>query len=286
MLADKEWSRLLVTDQELEEAYGKVGDLKRSWIKKHLAYLFSFYGHEVSLEKTRTYRQRTGFVYNEAIIPVPAAVMVADSCPGTWNRVLAALVPAIAAGVDNISAFLLRSKQGVCPEMFTALELAGIEDIFIIEHAQAGAVMEMSMNINAVILDLCSQTFVPADFSQRSAIFKTYIRLYFAGKPRGLIWAGEQEDWDYETVRWANPDMEFTVSGPKAESAPRDFRRSALQDSEILEGKWDIFLGPEHMFNSAGITRGFSRGLEPFWLWPEIDKALFMTNRVYWKENG
>ena len=284
MLSGNGWSRFLVTDQELEKAYETVGDLNRSWMKKHLAYLFSFYGHEISLEKTRTSRQRTGFVFSEAVSPAPGAVILADSCPGIWNRILAALVPAMAAGVGDISVFLFRNKEGICPEILTALELAGIEDIFLIEHPQVPAVMKMCANASSLILDLCFRSPVPADFSQRSCGFKTYIRLFFDGKPRGLVWTGDDHEWDYETIRWAHPDMEFTLCGTKADSAPSGFICSSPQDSEILEEKWDLFLGPEEVFRAAGITRGFSPGMEPFWIWPEIDKGLFMTSRLYWKE--
>lgn len=284
MFLYNEWSRFLITDQELGQSYEIVGDLKRSWIKKHLAYLFSFYGHDPSLEKTRSSRQRAGFVHREEARPVPGAVIFADSYPGIWNRLLAAFVPAIAAGVGDISVFLIRGRGNTCPEILTALELAGIENIFSIDQTQAGSVADMTNGLDAVLMDLCTQSPVPDHFLQKPDNVRKYIRLFFDGTPRGLIWTGELEAWDYESVKWAHPDMEFTVGGPQADYVPPGFASTGSGIPEILEEHWDFFLGPEHVFRSSRIARGFSRGMEPFWIWPEIDKSFFMINRVYWKE--
>lgn len=285
MFSCQDWNKFLVADQEMALSYEMVGDLKRSWMKKYIACLFSFYGHDSRIEHAFIARQRAGFVHEKVSVPVSRAVIFAESDPETWNRLLAAVIPAIAAGTGEICVFLIKNQEESSPELLTSLELAGIENIFLNDRAQAGTAAGMISNsADTAIIDLCSRSPVEDIFSKSPANIQKYIRLSFADKPRALIWTERSMAWNYEIMRWAHPDMEFTVGGPFAHEAPEGFAKIGADVHEALEQPYDLFLGDVDIFRTSRIARGFSRGMEPFWLWPEIGKSFFTVNRVYWKE--
>ncbi len=285
MTLSQDWNKFLVSEQELARSYELVNELKRSWMKKHIAYLFSFYGHDYMIERVRSATQRAGFTHEMISAPVSRAAVFFYGHSKAWNRLLAAVIPAAAAGVDEIYVFLTGGIEQYCPEVLTALELAGIENTFLIDQAQAGSVFRtICSEPGTALMNLCSNTLAQTDSVDFPSIILKYIPLSFQGKPRGLIWASENSCWDYDTIKWAHADVEFTVGGPLAPKAPPGFKAVMSEGERLLQGPYDLFLGIRNLFRPGVSPRGFSQGMEPFWIWPEIDQSFFKTNRVYWKE--
>ncbi len=285
MFSCQEWDKFLITDQELAESYEKVGDLNRSWMKKFIAYLFCFYGHDSRVEYTSIGRQRAGFIHEKVSFPVSKVAIFADNHLRIWNRLLAAAIPAVAAGTNEISVFMIKNQDESCPELLTSLELAGIENIFLNDRPDAVSAAELISNSpDTSLIDLSSRSLVDERLFKHPPGTEKYLRLSFTSTPRGLIWAENLTDWDYEILKWAHPDIEFIVGGVQASKAPEDFIKTDLEIHQLLQQPYDLFLGNGDIFRSSMIARGFSQGMEPFWLWPEIDRSFFMENRVYWKE--
>ncbi len=285
MFPSKDWNRYLVSDQVLSYSYDFVGDVNRSWIKKFIAYLFSYYGHDSRTECVHKARERAGFVHERVSSPVPGVAVLADSHFKNWNRLLASVIPAAAAGTADILVFLIKNHEQPCPEILAALELAGVENIFLIDQQEIRSVAGVLSNArDAAIIDLCSRSPVEDIFAKHPDNNHKYIRLFFDHRPRALVWTERDTTWDYDTLKWAHPDVEFTVSGPLAGKAPSGFTAAQAELHQLPIHSYDLFLGPGDIFRSTRIARGFSRGMEPFWLWPEIDRNFFMINRVYWKE--
>lgn len=285
MIPSSNWSQYLVSDQALAKSYELVGDLKRSWMKKYIAYLFSYYGHDPRTQCVRTARERAGFIHETLSYPVPGAVIIARTYPRTWNRLLASVIPAISAGVEHIYVFLIQNHEELCPEILTSLELAGIENIFLIDCSESSCVPDMLSFVgDAALIDLCTTSPMENILFKDPGKLQKYIRLFFAHTPRGLIWAENSTAWDYDILKWAHPDMEFTVGGPVAHNAPSGFGTTDAPIKQLLSEDYDLLLGPGDIFRSSMVVRGFSPGMEPFWLWPQLDRSFFLINRVYWKE--
>lgn len=286
MLSLQEWNTCLVDDEVMAQSYQTTGDLNRSWMKKFIAYLMSFYGHETRTEYVETARRKTGFSQTRISFPVPRTVILTDARLKTWNRLLAAAIPAIAAGTGEIFVFLiLDDRDELCPEILTSLELAGIENIFVISPENT---LSLAQSITEdgplAIIDLCTQSPVEKYFYNHPHHTKKYIRLPMQNNPEILIWTDRENIWNYEIIQWAHPDARFTLGGPLSGNGPKNFSRTDADIPELLNKSFDLFLGPEKMFRSGAIPRGFSQGMEPFWLWPEIDNSFFTINRLYCQE--
>ncbi|MFP4083793.1 MAG: hypothetical protein ACLFP9_03455 [Desulfonatronovibrio sp.] len=286
MLSLQEWNSCLVSDEVMAQSYQDTGDLQRSWMKKFIAYLLSFYGHETRSEYIETARRKTGFSQTRTSFPVPKTVILTDTRLKSWNRLLAAAIPAIAAGTDEILVFLNKEdKDEPCPEILTSLELAGIENIFVIPSENVRLLFQgITEDGPLAIMDLCTQSPVEKYFYNHPRYAQKYIRLILRNKPEILIWAEHKNSWDYEAIQRAHPDAGFTLAGPVPGDAPQNFIRTDADIHELFKKSFDLFLGPEKMFTSCAIPRGFSRGMEPFWLWPEIDNSFFTINRIHLQE--
>ncbi|MFO7727187.1 MAG: hypothetical protein R6X11_02555 [Desulfonatronovibrio sp.] len=286
MLSLRDWNTCLVSDEVMAQSYRDTGDLKRSWMKKFIAYLLSFYGHETRAEYIETSRRKTGFSQTRISFPVPRTVILTNTGLKAWNRLLAAAIPAIAAGTDEIFVLLVKEdKDEICAEILTALELAGIENIFFLSPEDA---LLLSRNISEdgplAVIDLCTQSPVEKYFHSHPLSTRKYIHLPLRNNPRILVWAEHKSIWDYEIIQWAHPDAGFTLAGPVPGSAPQKFTVTDVPAPELFKKSFDLFLGPEKMFRSGTMPRGFSRGMEPFWLWPEIDNNFFIVNRIHCQE--
>lgn len=286
MLFLQDWNTCLVSDEVMAQSYQATGDLKRSWMKKFIAYLLNFYGFETRTEYIETARRKTGFSHTRISFPVPRTLILTNASVQAWNRLLAAAVPAIAAGTGEIFILVVKEDNNeICPEILTSLELAGIENIFFTSSEEA---LSFTRNISEhdplAIMDLCSRSPVEKHFYNPALPTQKYIRLPLQNKPEILVWAEHKSTWDYEIIQWAHPDAGFTLAGSLPGNAPQNFTRTDAPAPELFKKHFDLFLGPEKMFRSGTIPRGFSRGMEPFWLWPEIDNNFFTINRLYCQE--
>jgi hypothetical protein len=284
MIPSRDWSQYLVNDQVLAQSYTLVGDFKRSWMKKYIAYLFSYYGHEPRTQCVSSARERAGFIHDTLYSPVPEVLVIAHSYPKIWNRLLASVIPAISAGVEQIYICLIKNHEEPCPEILTSLELAGVENIFLIDGPETFFANILDSVRDAGLIDLCAKSPMQKILFMSPGKAQHYIRLFFARRPRALIWTENHSAWDYDILKWAHPDMEFTVGGPLAHKAPSGFVKTDAAIQQLLSEKYDLFLGPEDIFRASMVARGFSPGMEPFWLWPELDKSFFRIHRTYWKE--
>lgn len=285
MLLPQEWNRYLVSQDEMARSYHLTGDLNRSWMKKFIAYLCSFYGIDSRLETIESVVHKASFTHIRKTQPVPLAAVFAYTNQGEWNRLLAAAIPAITAGTEETAVFLIKQgQQEPSPDILTSLELAGIENIYLVEISQAESAAEVLAETGkAALMNLCQDN--KADGMDRKLSSNPkYLKLSSQPDMRALIWADGINVWNYEIISWANPSMQCTVAGPEADKAPDNFVRTDAPLQELLEQPFDVFFGPDDIFKSCNIPRGFSQDMEPFWIWTELNTGFFKQNRVYWKE--
>lgn len=286
MVTNMDWTKLQVSDAEMEEAYEHVGGLKRSWMKKHIAYLSCMYGLDTSLEVSWSRSFRAGYISRRLSGPFPELFVFADNSHRAWNLLTAAVIPAIASGVGNIYVFLVSGRQKTCAEILTCLELSGVESIYLLEKSAAVSMIKEFVKSKEIfsVIDMCAESPYKEVRPESPCRRENYTRLVLGPEPQGLIWSEEDSTWDYEIIKWAHPDTRFTVAGPGASRASAHFDTAKKDSRELLARHYDIFLGPWDIFRSSSIAQGFAPGMEPFWLWPNLDKKCFAVNRVFWEE--
>ncbi|MFN2266964.1 MAG: hypothetical protein ABR533_01710 [Desulfonatronovibrio sp.] len=285
MIISKDLEKNLVSDNDLEKSYSITGDLNRSWMKKQIACLFNIYNHNDGFESTSTQHIRAGIEQYQARNSFQNLLVFANNSFTAWNRLLSLTVPAVTSGIKDIGVFFIRDTQAEpYPEILTALELAGIENIYVITHDQLKTLRANSdLFIDSIIADLCPENIshlLSNSFSDNTE----YTRCFYKHSLKGLIWAEPEYVWNLETITKAHPDVIFTIAGPEIPDDVHCMTVSEKDLSTLTKKHWDIFLGPEYLYTQTRIPLGLSPGMEALWLWPNIDNHFFKTRQTYCKE--
>ncbi|WP_028573919.1 hypothetical protein [Desulfonatronovibrio hydrogenovorans] len=278
------WEKYLADDELLASSYDQTGELTRSWMKKHIACLFNCYSPGPVIESTRFNIMRAGFMQKELMAPVSNAFFIMQADHPAWNRLLAAVLPALSAGVPDIFVFLiLDQKNEPNPLLLTALELAGIENIVLAGLDEFEQPLEQHNSHDcSVLVDLSGQN-IRYDLWSRAFRIQKKIRLGHDARPRGLVWIDPDHQPDYPALGRYHSDVEFFAAGPGVQNAPLEMTRIGTE-LDSASCFFDIFFGPCRIFSKTSIPIGFTRGMEAFWIWPDLDPDFFKTKRYCWKE--
>lgn len=286
MTISKDLEKTLINDNDLEKSYSITGDLNRSWMKKQIACLFNIYNnHGAGFESRNVQHIRAGIQQYQARTPFQNLLVFANTSFKAWNRLLALTVPAVTSGIKDINLFFIRDTQAEpWPETLTALELAGIENIYVITHNHLKTLPTTpEMFQNSIIADLCPES-ISHLFSNLLPDNTEYTRCFYKPSLRGLIWAEAEYTWNLEIITRTHPDVSFTLAGPEIPGNVHGLKVSKNDFSALTNEHWDIFMGSEHLYTQTRIPLGLSPGMEALWLWPHIDNHFFKTRQIYCKE--
>lgn len=136
-----EWLREhSLEDERFARAYDETPASRRALIKTSIARLWEWYGVcRTDSVQTRT-AYRAGFISEEQIRPVDYCIVFVDDAVTSPARFLAALTPALAAGVENVLAVNVGS--GWTSSFLTSLELVGQEDVVELSQSAAEELLE------------------------------------------------------------------------------------------------------------------------------------------------
>ncbi len=121
----------LIPDEAFGDAYDSLSAEERAVIKTAVARMAEVHGNGRTVSARSEKSMRQGFLLHQAVRPAPWAVVMWDASFAGPTRALAALVPAMLAGVPNILACRLADPgagPGAFPKpLLATLELAGQE---------------------------------------------------------------------------------------------------------------------------------------------------------------
>ena len=131
-----------IDDETVGRAYESLGNQGRAVLKKAIARLYRVWG-ESPEEKRKKIAFRDGFGLQEDNVPAPFALMACDPAYCSPSAMLAALLPALLAGVETVLPCFTATDEEGCPEVFPpllgALELAGVERGFAAPESRVEA---------------------------------------------------------------------------------------------------------------------------------------------------
>lgn len=118
----------LVADAAFAAAYDALAPEERAAVKTAVARMAAIHGTEDAVTGRSSHVMRQGFRLHAASRPASWAMVLWDGAYAGPTRVLAALVPAMLAGVPNVLACRIRRDGAPFPgPLLAALELAGQE---------------------------------------------------------------------------------------------------------------------------------------------------------------
>lgn len=131
---------ILVTEEEIEEAYGLVEERLLNVIRKSLVNIRKY--HEKQLQNS-WFTSEDGVILGQKVTPVDVAGVYVPGGKAVYpSSVLMNVLPAKVAGVRKIVMTTPPGKDGkVCPTTLVAAKEAGVDEIYKVGGAQAIAAM-------------------------------------------------------------------------------------------------------------------------------------------------
>lgn len=125
-----------IEDTRMAEAYESLGDKGRAILKKCVARHYDVWGERPQREvESRMFRQ--GFGVELTQIPAPWALIVCDADYPSPAALVAAIMPALLAGVSQLIPCFLPVGGGISAPLLASLELAGVEEAYAAEEGEA-----------------------------------------------------------------------------------------------------------------------------------------------------
>lgn len=127
-----------VSRQEIEEAYNNTDEKLIESIKKAHDNILAF--HKLQMEKTWLYETKHGALLGQKITPLDSAgIYVPGGKAAYFSSVLMNALPAVAAGVKDISMVSPAVNGKINSAVLAAADICGIKDIYKVGGAQAVA---------------------------------------------------------------------------------------------------------------------------------------------------
>ena len=129
----------LVSDSELERAYEATAPGLRALCKHTLAVQHAFFGEAPDWEEQNLLRIAQGFRTRVCDRPADWTLVIFDARYASAPRLLAAVMPALLARVPLV--LCVGTPESARPELLCALELAGQEQIYVLDASQSLALV-------------------------------------------------------------------------------------------------------------------------------------------------
>lgn len=221
------------------DAYEGTPAELRALLKTAIAFAFHRWPPADDEEAASRRSARSGFSHSES--SRPAGWAIASLGPGFASpaRLLAALVPAVLAGVERM---VVVSEAPFSPAVCAALELAGLEDSFLLDGEQMPGLYEDMRTLcpegRVLAFPGAEGNFTPAQQELlHSAALDGMPRLRDLPSPR-ILCLHTPGSFHEESLRWLQPDAEFL-----REPAP-DIRAAYVPGEASAPGGLPFVCGP------------------------------------------
>ncbi len=276
----------LVSDEIMAAAYAGTSLQRRAWMKKQTAHLCSHYGLDPAQHFQRLVYQDSALSGTSISRPVEFVGLVIDSNAAAWNKILALMVPAAVYAGSGTAVFIPDKDQSeLPPDLLTALELAGIENIFCLSLDDLTEWKNsLDDKLECIFFSVTKENHSP----EQNYLFlgkQHWLHLSPVHFSRAAVWVGKEEHWDWEAMIWANPEVSFIAAGTNSVLAPGAVQVLDMDLSDFLKQDMDVYYGPEEYFRHTMACLGLSPGMEACWVWPGLDSRFFLSRRQFWSSS-
>ena len=280
-----DWITPFIPDDALfAQAYQGVGDNERAWLKTSIARQHDWCAPRKDVAGEDLRRWIGGFETRTRFEPVDFAVVLFDDSLLSPARLLAALMPALAAGVRHILAARVGEGGPWRKAVLTGLELAGQELVIDIDENQARRLLNDLRETDRPggVAVLGPKAAVVWAGEQHSASRMTFWRPRFSRM--ASIWMEDGSTFDLEALAFMHPDISFSVYGAEATLPAINFSRVNGGFDDFLAAMGDVaYLPSERMEHALGRAKlALGPGHEGCWIWPDLHPNLFQFHSTAW----
>ncbi|MFI3272085.1 MAG: hypothetical protein R3Y11_08310 [Pseudomonadota bacterium] len=263
-----------VDDDAFATAYDAVDASLRAHLKTNIALHHSMMGMAPSWQSKHTERATAGFTMTEHCRPISWVTIVLAENFASGPRLVAALMPALLAGITDVQLVRLVDYEGgesPWPHvLLAALELAGQEQVAsacvqdVVAHVQAHAQAHVQDHVQT------KPTQGRIIFLGENATLKSQLSHAVARMPNVKFWAeghaprlyiDAAANFDMDLIRWAHPD--------------------GVVCNEFTEGLSAVYSdGPASPQVSSKHALTLKKGCEALWVYTDLRREFFMQDAV------
>jgi hypothetical protein len=277
----------LVPDQAFGQAYESLDDRSRGWLKACLARLYDRHAPVPGWRVLETGNPRAGYLTIAHAAPLDFALLLLPPGFASPSRLLAALLPALTAGVGEVLPVFLAPDQGEAPApspaLLTALELAGQERACLLPPAELPRLLAHLERQGAAGL-ACAFPGAEGLLPGTGTLGGRLSQMRLAAVAEAGVWMEDAGDFDLAALRFAHPDLKVAVFGPCPRLPDKGFSRRKGDIHKFSAGAFDaVYLPEERMAEYTGrAPLALGPGQETCWAWPGLSSEAFASPRLGW----
>ncbi len=266
-----------VSEEAFAEAYSVISDPERFWIKKNIAQLYALGSPDAREQTHTTSRWTVGFQSFVHIRPRDWAILTLAGKSASPSRLVAALLPTMTSGVNNILAIMV-DEDNPRPLQMVALELCGLDMVCSLNRRQTQNLLAFlaQSGTKGVVLDpdhLLSQACLPENWREAMALWRPAL-------PRRMgIWTEGPSQWDWQALAWNHPGLTIDVWGKPPKKLPQGFAWIREDQKAFFNTGYQVLGIPVRFLAKVPPPRCdlmLTPGQEGCWLWPDLHRELFL----------
>ncbi|TIH19878.1 hypothetical protein D0S45_00640 [Marinifilum sp. JC120] len=248
-----------IADDIFGEAYEATLPPQRAWLKKTIAQVYGINSPEAPGKTWKVNTWRGGFETEVSTAPLEWTVLLLDEKSVSAVRILAALVPALAAGVKKILAVSC-GEGDISRSVLAGFELAGQEDVVRLPQEKVEELLAslFSGGVEGAVLDLRgTPDFIPHG---------SCVRYWRAPEISSISVYKEDDSPDMDVLAFVHPDVELVEED-----------EDSFDDAET-----DAAVVPAEIVGDALLNFSIvlAHGQEGCWLWNGFNSSFFKRESV------
>ncbi|WP_320175714.1 hypothetical protein [Maridesulfovibrio sp.] len=248
-----------IDDDIFGEAYEATLPPQRAWLKKTIAQVYGINSPEAPSKTWNVNTWRGGFETEVSTSPLEWTVLLLDDKSVSPVRILAALVPALVAGVKNILAVYCGEAE-ISQAVLAGFELAGQEDVVHLPQDKVEELLDylMQSGVDGAILDMRSRlVLLPCG---------PCVRYWRAPEISSISICKEEDSPDMDVMTFVHPDVEFVE----------------VDEDSLGEVRTDAAVVPAEIVGDALMDFNIvlAHGQEGCWLWSGFNCSFFKRESV------
>ncbi len=279
----------LVTEPNFAEAYESLSAKQKSWIKKNIAFLFSWYGYISKDEQRCLSIWRQGFQSLKLSYPKEWAFLYVDKNAVSPSQCVAALFPPLTAGVKKVFALGLKENEMWTKSLLSAFELAGLEDVYQGDFNTLNMFLDFLARGKKEGIIIFLGNNAPSEYWFKYFGDNPHIKLQTLICPRrGGIWVEDPQTWDFEALKFSQPRLDLTVWSEESLKLLSSWNITSGAWEDFLRQEYDVLYVPKNKIESAIGNASFVFGpdQECNWIWPEFTHQQCITTKVALTSNS
>lgn len=260
MFTFPEWlQEFQIKDDIFAEAYEATLPAQRAWLKKTIAQVYAVNSPEAPQKKWTVNTWRGGFETEVSQSPLDWALLVLDKGSVSAVRILAALTPALAVGVQNVLIVFVGDGQ-ITQSVLTGFELAGQEDVVQLDSEKYAVLLSdlVESGVGGAVLDLRSDP--------ERMPYSVHIRYWRTPQISSIYVCKDEDSPDMNVLEFAHPDAEFPE----------------VDETSLEEAEGDAAVVPAELVGEAlgSFRMVLAHGQEGCWIWNDFDGSFFKQESV------